>query len=371
MVIAIGASSSLEGSSRISTIEIQSYLFGNELNLDIRDNNPFRYCCEYYDPELKAIYLRARNYRPEYGRFLSEDPAGDGTNWYAYCANEPVDFIDPSGMARGTATMYENGSPKYTVDLSTGTKYDFGTSMGQMASYGGSGSSSSTRANYNLSSSSVSPNYVAVYRLSSVTIGGVTSGPVYHISVNGEIRTAYTSADAAAIAFGQQYASATINDRVENAYRDREGQEYGGVIAEWKTQVGNLYTIENVVYSSMPEREYLVKMDDGTINPWSAPIDPRYDFYIPGATAVATIHTHTPGGEEDDFSRTRYKYPNRDTTVIPGYLEYDSNVTTAYMVLTSTQRGDTRGVRRASVRQTTDPDRNIYNNHWIYKTNAW
>ncbi len=60
---------------------------------------------EYYDSELKTIYLRARNYNAATGRFLTEDPAGDGANWYAYCANEPVGFVDPSGM-EGLPTIY-------------------------------------------------------------------------------------------------------------------------------------------------------------------------------------------------------------------------------------------------------------------------
>ncbi len=52
---------------------------------------------KYYDQETKTLYLRARNYNAVTGRFLTEDPAGDGANWYAYCANEPVGFVDPSG----------------------------------------------------------------------------------------------------------------------------------------------------------------------------------------------------------------------------------------------------------------------------------
>ena len=31
------------------------------------------------------------------GRFTSVDPAKDGLNWYAYCNNNPVAYIDPSG----------------------------------------------------------------------------------------------------------------------------------------------------------------------------------------------------------------------------------------------------------------------------------
>ena len=61
-------------------------------------NNPIRYGGEYTDEESGLIYLRARYYDPGLGRFISEDPIRDGMNWYAYCYNNPVMFIDPSGM---------------------------------------------------------------------------------------------------------------------------------------------------------------------------------------------------------------------------------------------------------------------------------
>jgi RHS repeat-associated protein len=49
------------------------------------------------DAESGLVYMRARYYEPWTGRFLSEDPAMDGANWYAYCANDPVNYNDPSG----------------------------------------------------------------------------------------------------------------------------------------------------------------------------------------------------------------------------------------------------------------------------------
>ena len=45
------------------------------------------------------IYMRARWYDPAVGRFISEDPAGDGMNWYAYCSNNPINMVDYSGKA--------------------------------------------------------------------------------------------------------------------------------------------------------------------------------------------------------------------------------------------------------------------------------
>ena len=73
--------------------------FGVELNKDANDTNLFRYCAEQYDNETDSIYLRARYYSPSLGRFTTEDPAKDGNNWYSYCAGNPVNSWDPSGLA--------------------------------------------------------------------------------------------------------------------------------------------------------------------------------------------------------------------------------------------------------------------------------
>lgn len=47
--------------------------FGVEENPGIFDTNVFRYCGEYYDVETKTIYLRARYYNAETGRFTQQD----------------------------------------------------------------------------------------------------------------------------------------------------------------------------------------------------------------------------------------------------------------------------------------------------------
>ena len=58
----------------------------------------FGYAGEYHDTESGYIYLRNRYYDPSIGRFITEDPAKDGTNWYVYCGNNPVMFKDPLGL---------------------------------------------------------------------------------------------------------------------------------------------------------------------------------------------------------------------------------------------------------------------------------
>ena len=45
------------------------------------------------------VYMRARWMDPVTGRFLSEDPAFHGANWFAYCGANPSNRIDPDGCA--------------------------------------------------------------------------------------------------------------------------------------------------------------------------------------------------------------------------------------------------------------------------------
>ena len=49
------------------------------------------------DDESGLIYMRARYYEPESGRFISEDPAQHHKNWYVYCGNNPTNGVDSSG----------------------------------------------------------------------------------------------------------------------------------------------------------------------------------------------------------------------------------------------------------------------------------
>ena len=77
--------------------------FGNEVDSDSKDENPFRYCGEYYDKETEEIYLRARYYQPNVGRFLTrdtytgEEDEPESLHLYTYCYNNPVYYMDVTG----------------------------------------------------------------------------------------------------------------------------------------------------------------------------------------------------------------------------------------------------------------------------------
>ena len=66
-------------------------------------NNPFRYRGYYYDRDLELYYLNSRYYDGYTGRFISPDKfvsTGQGLtgyNMYAYCGDNPVMRVDPTG----------------------------------------------------------------------------------------------------------------------------------------------------------------------------------------------------------------------------------------------------------------------------------
>ena len=74
--------------------------FGAGLEASEALSNRIRYTGQQYDEQTEQYYLRARYYNPVLGRFMQEDVyQGDGLNLYAYCANNPVVYYDPSGYS--------------------------------------------------------------------------------------------------------------------------------------------------------------------------------------------------------------------------------------------------------------------------------
>jgi RHS repeat-associated protein len=63
---------------------------------------PFAFAGGLYDPLTGLVRFGARDYDPELGRWTATDPIlfAGGLNHYAYVGNDPVGYVDPSGMFR-------------------------------------------------------------------------------------------------------------------------------------------------------------------------------------------------------------------------------------------------------------------------------
>ena len=90
--------------------------WGNPTTCNEKVPNRFKFNGQQYDPITQQYYLRARYYNPVIGRFTQEDTyRGDGLNLYAYCAGNPVYYVDPSGHE-----LCANGANKIKKLLSEG-----------------------------------------------------------------------------------------------------------------------------------------------------------------------------------------------------------------------------------------------------------
>jgi RHS repeat-associated protein len=79
-------------------------VYQEDSGLGIANINPYRYRSYRYDTETGLYYLNTRYYDPSIGRFISADSINfldpsntQGLNLYAYCGNNPVMMVDPSG----------------------------------------------------------------------------------------------------------------------------------------------------------------------------------------------------------------------------------------------------------------------------------
>ena len=91
---------------------VESYVYDAYGNVTIKNGsgnvistsaygNRFLFQGREYDYTTQLYHFRARWYDPETGRWLSNDPIGisGGLNLYAFCGNDPVNFVDPMGWA--------------------------------------------------------------------------------------------------------------------------------------------------------------------------------------------------------------------------------------------------------------------------------
>lgn len=84
--------------------------------------------------ERMLDYNRARFYAAQLGTFVGRDPLKADVNWYCYCSNSPVVYVDPSGLACTTYSYpghtWTSNNTAYFGSIVMGLRYTITQSAG-------------------------------------------------------------------------------------------------------------------------------------------------------------------------------------------------------------------------------------------------
>ncbi len=96
--------------------------FGTLVQGDLSGTTDFGYLGKQNDSTSKLYNYGYRDYKPQSARFTTVDPIRDGTNWFAYVNNDPVNHFDILGLCEGS------DKPRYK-QKSTDDNQDFGPDL--------------------------------------------------------------------------------------------------------------------------------------------------------------------------------------------------------------------------------------------------
>jgi len=103
----------------------------HKMSLTAQKWETYRFTSKEFDRETGLYYYGARYYEPKLSRWMSADPAGfelinpnrddysliEALNWYSYVGNNPVKYVDPTGLTAEYEIDHENKQINIEVDI--------------------------------------------------------------------------------------------------------------------------------------------------------------------------------------------------------------------------------------------------------------
>ncbi|MBR5400608.1 MAG: peptidoglycan DD-metalloendopeptidase family protein [Treponema sp.] len=83
--------------------------FGSLLQNNNSSSPSYGYLGKPYDPLTNLYNYGYRDYTPSTSRFTTPDPLRDGPNWFTYCNNDPINFVDLWGLCASDKAEVNNG----------------------------------------------------------------------------------------------------------------------------------------------------------------------------------------------------------------------------------------------------------------------
>jgi RHS repeat-associated protein len=83
---------------------------------ELSDSERLKYTGKDYDEDIGLYYFNARWYDADTARFVSEDPAQDGVSWFAYVGNNPLKYVDPTGLRQVQEAITEGEEDEVNID---------------------------------------------------------------------------------------------------------------------------------------------------------------------------------------------------------------------------------------------------------------
>ena len=112
-------------------------VFGSPYLGNLENDIGFGYCGKSYDVGTGLYDYGFRDYSPVSARFTTVDPIRDGSNWFSYVVNDPVNYCDPFGLTASDSVVVKTGDTYGDLTWDHNQKYGTNLTAQEVADFNG------------------------------------------------------------------------------------------------------------------------------------------------------------------------------------------------------------------------------------------